>query len=95
MFWQDLVEVLADGQWWLHKEGWNCEGGDLNSYYNHPVCAYHDVSCFCCTWPCNAWQLLLCTVLSTNLHSQNMGRDCPHSCSKAALLDPGDAGNAM
>ena len=41
---QDLVEVLADGQWWLHKEGWNCNGGDLDSYYNHPVCAYHDVS---------------------------------------------------
>ncbi len=41
---QDLVEVLAEGQWWLHKAGWNCEGGDLDSYYNHPVCAYHDVS---------------------------------------------------
>ena len=45
---QELVEVLADGQWWLHKEGWNCEGGNLDSYYNHPVCAYHDVSCYSC-----------------------------------------------
>ncbi len=41
---QDLVDVLADGQWWLHKDGWNCEGGGLDRYYNHPVFSYHDVS---------------------------------------------------
>ena len=40
---QDLVDVLADGQWWLHKDGWNCDGGGLDRFYNHPVFSYHDV----------------------------------------------------
>lgn len=40
---QDLVKTLAGGQWWLHKDGWNCSGGGLDKYYNHPVVSYHDV----------------------------------------------------